>query len=110
MPAKKDQKWVVDTFHKMRRGPQILTQKDIGLIIGMTGVGSGWRGVEAGTGSGALAMFLANIVQPKGKLYTYEWRREHQEIAKENVKNAGLTKYVEFIRGDVGAGIKQTNV
>ncbi|QQG40268.1 MAG: methyltransferase domain-containing protein [Candidatus Aenigmatarchaeota archaeon] len=102
--------WLVDVFHKMRRGPQILTQKDIGLILGMTGVSSPWRVVEAGSGSGALTMFLANAVQPKGRVYSYDWRSEHQEIAKENVKRAGLTKYVEFIHGDIAAGIEQKDV
>ncbi|MBI4017453.1 MAG: methyltransferase domain-containing protein [Candidatus Aenigmarchaeota archaeon] len=110
MAAKKERGYVVDTFHKMRRGPQILTQKDIGLILGMTGCGSGWRVVEAGSGSGALSMFLANAVQPKGMLYSYDWRTEHLEIAKENIKRAGLTKFVEFAHADIAAGIKQKSV
>lgn len=101
---------IVDVFKKMKRGPQILTQKDIGLILGMTGVSSPWRVVEAGSGSGALTMFLANAVQPKGRVYSYEWRKEHLEIAKENVKRAGLSKFVEFINSDIGAGIKQKNL
>lgn len=110
MASRRDRSYVVDIFKKMRRGPQILTLKDIGLILGLTGVSSPWKVVEAGAGSGALTMFLANAVQPRGKIYSYEWRSEHLEIAKENVKRAGLEKFVEFVSADIGAGIKQKNV
>ena len=106
----KEHSYVVDTFKTMKRGPQILTQKDIGLILGITGVASPWRVVEAGSGSGALTMFLANAVQPRGRVYSHDWRSEHLEIAKENVERAGLSKFVEFVHADIAAGIKQKNI
>lgn len=92
---------LIDQLDVMKRGPQIITNKDAGLILGFTGVSSGWKVLEAGSGSGALTMHLANAVKPSGKVYSLDLRKEHQSIAKENIANAGLMEFVEFREADV---------
>ena len=51
-------------FENIERGPQIITLKDAGIISAFTGISSGFRVVEAGSGSGALTSYLANLVKP----------------------------------------------
>ena len=53
----------IDSFRKIKRGPQIIPLKDIALIIAETGINKNSIVVDAGSGSGALACFLANIVK-----------------------------------------------
>jgi len=73
----------IDDFHRMKRFAQIITPKDIGIIIGECGLNRDSIVVEGGSGSGALACFLAKIVK---KVHSYDINEEHQEIAKENAK------------------------
>ncbi|HLC45356.1 MAG TPA: methyltransferase domain-containing protein [archaeon] len=101
---------VVDYFEDLKRGPQIITQKDAGLVLAFTGVGPGWRVAEAGAGSGALTLFLANAVRPSGRVYSYDNRAEHLELARKNIEAAGLSEFVEFRHGDVFTGLKETGL
>ena len=72
---------IYDYIKKMLHATQIIYQKDIALIITYSGIGSGSRVVEAGTGSGALTSALAHYVRPEGKIYSYDIRPEFQEKA-----------------------------
>ncbi|MBN1543987.1 hypothetical protein JW898_00830 [Candidatus Woesearchaeota archaeon] len=81
----------IDNYKRIRRMPQIIPLKDIGYIIAKTGVGPGSVVVEGGTGSGALAIFLARYC---GKVYSYEIENEHQAIAAENIAALGLKNIV----------------
>jgi len=80
---------MLDFIKKSKRGPQAITLKDCGLIASYSGIHPGSKVVDSGTGSGILAMYLANIVSP-GKLTTYEIREDFAEIAKRNFKKAGI--------------------
>lgn len=55
--------------------------------------------IEIGTGSGAIALSLANEL--KTKIYASDISEEALEIAKRNAKNLGLEKYIEFRQGDL---------
>ncbi len=88
-------------LQKFTRKTQILYPKDIGYIILKTGIRPGSYILEAGTGSGVLTAILANFVQPNGKIYTYEIRRDLYEIAKKNLKKIELDKYVIFHLCDI---------
>jgi len=99
---------IVDYIKKAKKGPQSVTLKDCGLIVAHTGVHSGSRVVDAGTGSGILAMFLSNIVNPE-KLVTYEIRRDFAEIAKKNFEKAGI-KNIELKIKDIYEGIDEKNL
>ncbi len=79
-----------DLFTKLRRGPQVILPKDAALIAAHTGVGPGDLVLDAGTGSGWLAAFLAHTVGPKGKIVTYETMPEFIKIAQHNFDFLGL--------------------
>jgi tRNA (adenine57-N1/adenine58-N1)-methyltransferase len=75
-----------DDFGQIKRLAQIITPKDIGIIITECGLNKDSVVVEGGSGSGALACFLAKIVK---KVYSYDINETHQGTAK---KNAELLK------------------
>jgi tRNA (adenine57-N1/adenine58-N1)-methyltransferase len=85
-----------DRVLKTDRYTQVLYPKDIGYILFQLGIGPGSKVMEAGTGSGALTMALANIVRPDGKIFSYDINEKHQKIAKKNLERSGLHQYVEF--------------
>ena len=72
----------IDLYRKIKRDAQIIPLKDIGLIIAETGISKESRVLDAGSGSGALACFLASIAK---EVVTYEIRHDFIEIVKENV-------------------------
>ena len=90
-----------DLVLKTDRRTQVLYPKDIGYILFQLGVSSGSRILEAGTGSGALTMALANSVRPEGMVYSYEIVEKHQKVARGNIERAGLLPYVELKLGDI---------
>lgn len=96
-----------DYIFKTSRRTQISYPKDISLIILFSGIGSGSRVVEAGTGTGALTSAIAHYIKPTGRVYTYEVRQEFAKNAKKNLERAGLLEYVEIKGGDVTEGIEE---
>ncbi len=100
----------VKIFEKLKRGPQVVVLKDAAAIAGFAGIGSGDKVVEAGTGSGFLAVFLANIVGEKGRVYSYEWREEFAKIAEKNLSKAGADNVVELKLKNVFDGIDEKEV
>ncbi|MEM0359382.1 MAG: tRNA (adenine-N1)-methyltransferase [Candidatus Hadarchaeales archaeon] len=99
-----------DFLQKMRRLPQVVLPKDAAQVVAHTGVGPGDLVVDGGTGSGALALFLGNLVRPHGKVVSYEIREDFAEVAKENVKLAGLEGIVEVKLKDMREGIEEREV
>lgn len=99
-----------DRVLKTDRRTQVLYPKDIGYILFQLGIGSGNRVVEAGTGSGALTMAMANAVRPEGIIFSYEIHEKHQETAKRNLEKAGLMPYVDLKLLDITEGIPEKNV
>ena len=93
---------------KLKRGPQVITLKDAAMISGLTGLQSGDVVVDAGAGSGWLAICLGSIVAPLGKVVSYECREEFASLAEKNVARAGLSEVVEIKRADVFCGISET--
>lgn len=99
-----------DFIFKAQRKTQIMYPKDIALITMYSGIGPSSRVVEAGTGAGALTTALAFYVKPRGRVYSYDIRREFQEIAFKNLKKACVEDYVELKSKDVTLGIDEKNV
>jgi tRNA (adenine57-N1/adenine58-N1)-methyltransferase catalytic subunit len=81
----------IDKYEKIKRGAQIITQKDIGIIISETGINKNSIVLEAGSGSGSLTAFLANICK---KVYSFDIRQDHQDIAKKNIEMLELKNVV----------------
>jgi len=99
-----------DFIMHAERPTQIIYPKDIGLILVKLDVSSGKKVVEAGTGSGALTMALANAVKPSGIVYTYEIEDRFIESAKRNLEKAGLLNYVIIRKRNAKNGFLEKNV
>ena len=99
-----------DQILKVKRKTQISYPKDIALIVMFSGIGSGSRVVEAGTGTGALTSALAHYVRPTGRVYTYEVRKEFREMSNKNLERAGVSEFVESKNKDVTEGIDEEEV
>lgn len=90
-----------DHLRALERGPQIILPKDAARIVFELGLGAGKRVIEGGVGSGALTLALAHAVAPTGRVYAYDTRPEHLEVARRNLGRAGLAAVVEFRTEDV---------
>jgi len=101
---------LTDYIMKSSRKTQITYPKDAALIVMFSGIGSGSRVVESGTGTGALTTALAHYVKPEGRVYSYELREEFQKNAEKNLKRANLLDFVELKSGDVTAGIEERDL
>ena len=93
-------------LHGMKRGPAVITPKDIGLVISYTGIGKNSKVVEAGAGSGFATVVLGNIAK---SVVSYERNKEFAELAGKNVKRAKL-KNVKIKHADILGGIGETGV
>jgi tRNA (adenine57-N1/adenine58-N1)-methyltransferase len=98
---------LVDLYEKMPRAGSFLLKKDIGLIIANLGLGKGHKVVDAGAGSGSLAMFMGHIVGPEGKVITYEREKRFAKIAEKNIELAGLRRVVDLKVKDVSEGFEE---
>jgi len=74
-----------DLQSNLKRGPQIISPKDAAWIIYKSGISTGDTVIEAGSGSGALTLGLAQSIAPKGKVITFENHSSHFKIAKRNI-------------------------
>ena len=99
-----------DRILKTDRKTQVLYPKDISYILLQMGIGPGSRIVEAGTGSGALTMAMANIVRPDGMIYSYDINPKFQKVASRNIERSGLEDYVELKIGNITLGIDERGV
>ncbi|KXB01667.1 tRNA methyltransferase, partial [candidate division MSBL1 archaeon SCGC-AAA261D19] len=95
----------IDYLQKIKRKSQIILPKDAAQIVAHTGVGPGNHVVDAGAGSGALAIFLGNLVRPNGWVISYEIRKDFAKVAKENIEMSGLGDIVEVKIENVYEGI-----
>jgi len=100
---------VLDYFNRLfTRGAQVILPKDISLILAYTGISPDSLIVDAGTGSGYLAIFLAHYLSD-GKVITYEKDKRFVKIAQENIKSSGL-KNIRLKKKDISKGVDENNV
>jgi tRNA (adenine57-N1/adenine58-N1)-methyltransferase len=99
-----------DKMMKLKRLTQIIYPKDAALILLKTGVGTGMRVIECGTGSGALTIALANAVALTGRIYAYDRREDFLENSRNNAEGAGFSDFIEFKLRDVSEGFDETDV
>lgn len=81
----------VDSYRRIKRLAQIIPLKDVGSIVVSTGIDNKSVIVDAGTGSGALALMFSRFVK---KVISYEIRKDCYEVAQENVKNLEVKNVV----------------
>ena len=77
--------YLTDIQSNLFRGPQIISPKDIAWLIYSSNLKSGDIVVEAGGGSGALTVALAQTVFPEGKVFTFEKNKKHVKIIRKNL-------------------------
>ena len=90
-----------DYVMKLQHGTQIVYPKELGYITARTGLGSGQKVLEIGTGSGSLTSFVANLVRPRGHVHSFDVDEEFIRIAQKNIDRAGVSKYVTLHNLDV---------
>lgn len=94
-----------DFIMKSERRTQIVYPKDFGFIAARTGLQNGSKVLEIGTGSAALATFMASIVKPDGHIHSFDVNSEFMEIARRNLEKAGMEKYVTLHHHDPHQGL-----
>ncbi|MBW2992696.1 methyltransferase domain-containing protein [Candidatus Woesearchaeota archaeon] len=87
----------IDLYLNINRLAQIIPLKDIGSIITFTGLNKESRVIDAGSGSGGLALFLAGIAK---EVKTYDVKDENIELVKKNIDFLGL-KNIDIENKDI---------
>ena len=99
-----------DRMTRIKRNTQIIYPKDAAMIVRRLSLQAGSRVIEAGTGSGGLTVALAWAVAPSGRVFSYEIRDEHVQVARSNLEKMGLLPYVELHHASILDGFNQSNV
>lgn len=89
-----------DLFHHLQRSGAPMLPRDIGLLLGHTGIEAGDRVLDAGTGTGVLAAWLARLGVD---VVTYERNPDFADVARENMQLAGVGDRVDVNTSDVTA-------
>lgn len=95
---------MADVYKKMHRHAQIMTLKDIGMIIAQCGITKTTVVADAGSGSGATACFLGLVAK---KVITYDIDERSLETTKKNIALLGL-KNVTIKKKDIYKDGKKT--
>lgn len=99
-----------DLVMHVKRASQIVYPKEIGYILLRMNIVPGACVIEAGTGSGALALAFSRFVRPGGRVFTYEERDDMLELARKNLERVGALDVVELKQRDIRAGFDERNV
>ena len=91
-----------DLFTHFERTGAPMLPRDVGLLLGETGVCEGDRVLDAGTGTGVLAAYLARA---GAAVVTYEQDPEFAAVARENMALAGVDDRVDVRTGDLTASM-----
>ncbi|ELY51538.1 methyltransferase domain-containing protein [Natronococcus jeotgali] len=93
-----------DLFHHFERTGAPMVPRDIGLVIGETGISRGDRVLDAGTGTGVLAALLARA---GASVVTYERDPEFAEVARKNMRLGGVAEDVDVRTGDLTESVDE---
>ncbi|MBW2980374.1 methyltransferase domain-containing protein [Candidatus Woesearchaeota archaeon] len=96
----------LDDYKRIQRDAQIISIKDIGVILSYTGINKNSTAVDAGAGSGALACYLAHMCK---EVTTYEIREDFVKVVKKNKDFLDL-KNLKIKNKDVNKGIDEKDV
>ncbi len=92
-----------DLFHHFERTGAPMVPRDVGLVIGETGISQGDRVLDTGTGTGVLA---ASMARAGATVCTYECNPDFAEVARENMALGGVSDAVDVRTGDLTAEIE----
>jgi len=94
----------------VRRESQIIYPKESGYVLLKMNIVPGAKVVEAGTGSGAMTIALAQGVMPTGQVFSYERREDMIEVARRNLSELHLLQYVELKCRGIAEGFDEREV
>jgi tRNA (adenine57-N1/adenine58-N1)-methyltransferase len=86
-----------DRYDRLQRGVQIVTAKDIGLVICETGLDRDSVVLDIGFGSGAVTAYLTRIAK---RVYAYDLEEKNIEIGLRNLKELDTPHTYEVKKGD----------
>ncbi len=92
-------------YRKLKRGPQVILPKDIGIILSYTAACKESVCIDIGTGSGWLALSLARVCK---YVYSYEVREEFIAIAERN-RQALKIENITFKNRNAVDGIEEND-
>ncbi len=95
----------IDDLKHIKRLPQTLPLKDLGIIVTTTGVNKDSTVIDAGAGSGFVACYLAHLCK---KVITYDVNDKHLAVVKDNVAFLGL-KNITVKKGSIYEKIPEKN-
>ena len=87
-----------DLFNHFERTGAPMMPRDVGLVIGHVGIAAGDRVLDAGTGTGVLSAYLGRC---GASVTTYETDVDFAEVARENMRLAGVDDAVDVRTGDL---------
>jgi tRNA (adenine57-N1/adenine58-N1)-methyltransferase len=85
----------IDLYLNIERSAQIIPLKDVGRIISETGINKESKVIDAGSGSGGMAMFLAAIAK---EVKTYDIKEENTSIVNRNIISLELKNIKAEVR------------
>ena len=86
-----------DRYDRLQRGVQIVTAKDLGLVICETGLDRDSVVLDIGFGSGAVTAYLARLAK---KVYAYDVEEKNIAIGKRNLEELDTPHTYEVKKGD----------
>lgn len=100
---------LADYILRMKRGAQVVYPKDIGPILVWGDIGPGMTVLEAGTGSGALALALHRAVGPGGRVVSVDIRPDHAAHARRTIErfHGSIPENLDLRIGDVTEAIAE---
>ncbi|MBD3249552.1 methyltransferase domain-containing protein [Candidatus Woesearchaeota archaeon] len=96
----------IDLYKRIKRTSQIMTLKDIGYIAAAAGINKKSKVVDAGTGPGGNAIYLAHICK---EVYSYDINEENVNVARENAKALGM-KNLKIRNKSIFSGIEEKDI
>lgn len=93
-----------DLFNHLERTGAPMLPRDIGLVLGETGIAAGDRVLDAGTGTGVLATYMGRV---GAEVLTYERKPEFADVARKNVALGGVAENVTIRTGDLTDDIEE---
>ena len=96
----------IDNYKRLKRGAQIMILKDLGVILAETGLTKDSVVVDAGSGSGAAAIFFSSYVK---KIHSFDNDDRSIKVAEENIVKLGI-KNITIKKQDVYEKIPVKNV
>ena len=96
---------------RMPRIATVMYPKDLGALLIYADIFTGARVLEAGVGSGAVAMALLRAVGPSGRVFSYDVREDMIKQARENIaRYFNVWDNLEIKLGDVYEGFAEEDL